>query len=135
MTVGLRIGQITDELGTSSFVHAFFSTISANCEKKWGAKYPHLMNELYQGHLKAENANAALSELRDALSRLNELPVSGLVWDIEDKDAKSPWGNNIATTITCLGNYFVTSAGRDMFGVIEEALEDAEKNGEDAFIE
>jgi len=134
MTVGLGVGQITDELGASSFVHAFFSTISGNCEKRWGAKYPHLMNELYQGHLKAENANAALSELRDALSKLNELPVSSLIWDIEDKDAKPPWGNNIASTITCLGNYFVTSTGRDMFGVMEEALQDAVNNNEDAFI-
>jgi hypothetical protein len=33
------------------------------------------------------------------------------------------------------GNYFITCAGRDVFGVIEEALEDATKNDNDVFIE
>lgn len=32
MTVGMTVGSITDELGAPSFVHAFFSTISAHCE-------------------------------------------------------------------------------------------------------
>ncbi len=135
MTIGLRVGQITDELGSSEFVHAFFSTISGNCEESWGAAYPHLMKELYQGRLNAENAGVALTELQDALEKLNQLPVSNLIWDINNKEATPPWGDQIAPSITSLGDYFVTSVGRDMFTVLAEALEDATSNGKDAYIE
>ena len=135
MAIGLRVGQITDELGTQDFVNAFFSSISGNCETSWGASYPHLMNELYQGQLASDHAGAALTELKDAHKKLSTLPVSKLIWDIENKNSAPPWGDKIATTITCLGNYFVTSTGRDMFGVFMEALEDAENNDKNAYIE
>jgi hypothetical protein len=134
MAVGLRVGQITDELGSADFVHAFFSTISGNCEEAWGAKYPFLMNHLYLGHLKAQDAGKALAELRDARTILARLPVAKLIWDIEDASAAPPWGDNIAADITALGNYFVTSVGRDMFAVFEEALQEAIDTGEDASI-
>lgn len=135
MGVGITVGSITDEIGASSFLHAFFSTISAHCEPGgWGSRYPHLMNELYQGHLSAKNALVALQELRDAKSQLSKLPPSQIVWAIEDRSAQPPWGNNIAPSITSLGNYFVSSAGRDLFEVFEEALSAASEEHCDALI-
>jgi hypothetical protein len=42
MTVGLQIHGITTEIGTGSFFHAFFSTISHHLEPKgWGTVYPY----------------------------------------------------------------------------------------------
>jgi len=67
MAVGITIGSITTEMGASSFVHAFFSTISAHCEPDgWGSRFPHLMNELYQGCLPHAHARAAMEELAQA---------------------------------------------------------------------
>ena len=61
MAVGVTVGSITDELGAASFVHAFFSTISAHCEPDgWGTSFPHLLNALYQGRLAHQNAPLAL---------------------------------------------------------------------------
>lgn len=123
MTVGITVGSITDEIGASSFVHAFFSTISAHCEPEgWGSKFPCLMLQLYQGKLPYEKAPEALRELSVAKSLLERLPPSAVVWDIEDKKAQPPWGSSIAPTITNLGNYFVSSTGRDVFALVEEAL-------------
>ncbi|PAU51781.1 immunity 70 family protein [Pseudomonas indica] len=123
MSVGITVGSITDEIGAPSFVHAFFSTISAHCEPNgWGTAFPNLMKELYQGRLSFMHAKAALAELEQAKLLLKDLPPSQVVWDIEDRKAQPPWGNNIAGTITNLSNYFVSSTGRDVFALLEEAL-------------
>lgn len=124
MAVGISVGSITDELGASSFVHSFFSTISVHCEPNgWGSRFPRLMKDLYQGRLAYAYAEQALEELRQAKSALEILPPSAVVWDIENRSAKAPWGDNISPNITSLGNYFVSSTGRDVFGIFEEALQ------------
>jgi 2,3-bisphosphoglycerate-dependent phosphoglycerate mutase len=135
MSVGITVGSITDEIGAPSFVHAFFSTISAHCEPLgWGSRYPYLMHHLYQGCLSAPNAMAAIDELHDAKGQLLKLPPTAVVWDIEDRSAQPPWGRNIAPSITSLGNYFVSSTGRDLFELLEEALAASSAENKDAVI-
>lgn len=135
MAVGITVGSITDEIGAPSFVHAFFSTVSAHCEPSgWGSRFPHLMNELYQGRLPHSHAKAALAELIQAKSQLEKLLPSQVVWDIENRNAQPPWGTNIAATITNLGNYFVSSTGRDLFALLEEALGAAAEEQRDAVL-
>lgn len=135
MAVGITVGSITDEIGAPSFVHAFFSTISAHCEPSgWGSRFPYLMNELYQGRLPHSHAKAALAELIQAKSQLEKLSPSQVVWDIENRKAQPPWGSNIAATITNLGNYFVSSTGRDLFALLEEALGAAAEEQRDAVL-
>lgn len=136
MSIGLTVGSITDEIGAPSFYHAFFSTISAHCEPKgWGTRFPHLMNELYQGRLPAKNASAALIELPKVKAELSKLPPQAVVWDIEDRSAQPPWGEDIAPEVTSLGNYFVSSEGRDLFELLDEAISSAVEEKEDAVIE
>jgi hypothetical protein len=136
MAVGIRVGSITDEIGAPSFLHAFFSTISAHCEPKgWGTRFPYLMNELYRGRLPAAHATGALAELREAKTSLSKLPSSAVVWDVENRAARPPWGDRIAPEITDLGNYFVSSTGRDVFELLEEALSAAAEEKTDAIIE
>ncbi|MGJ7542290.1 Imm70 family immunity protein [Variovorax sp. LT1R16] len=135
MAVGVTVGSITDELGAPSFVHSFFSTISAHCEPTgWGLRFPHLMNELYQGRLAHGNALLALAELQQAKATLSNLPPADVVWDIENRQSKPPWGDNIAPHITSLGNYFVSSTGRDVFQILEEALEASAEERRDAVL-
>ncbi len=136
MAVGVRVGSIIDEIGAPSFVHAFFSTISAHCEPDgWGSRFPHLIKELYQGHLSYTNALSALNELKEARVHLSTLSPSKVVWDIENTQAQPPWGTNIAATISSLGNYFVSSTGRDVFELLQEALQAAAEGKKDALLE
>lgn len=136
MAVGIKVGSVIDEIGTPSFLHAFFSTISAYGEPKgWGSRFPCLINELYQGQLSPASVPAALDELRTAKAILDKLSPSAVVWDIEDRRATPPWGKDISPSIKSLGSYFVTSTGRDLFMVLEEALVDAAENNEGASIE
>lgn len=52
-----------------------------------------------------------------------------MIWDIDDRDAQPPWGDNISPEITNLSNYFVTSDGRDLFEAVVEILTHARAQG------
>lgn len=130
MTVGLHIHGITTEIGTGSFFHAFFSTISHHLEPKgWGSVYPVLMNKLYQGSVEAQEADALLKEFGDVREKLRKFRPDQVIWDIEDLTARPPWGDDFSSRITGLSNYFVTSTGRDLFEAIIENAEFLKKKG------
>ena len=136
MAVGIRVGQIVDEIGAPSFVHAFFSTICVHCDAgQWGSRFPVLMKQLYDGRVSSERANVALEELREARQLLSRIEPSKVVWDIEDRTARPPWGDHISDSITSLGNYFVSSTGRDVFELLEGALAAAVAGREDALLQ
>jgi hypothetical protein len=79
--------------------------------------------------LAAARAPAALAELERARAQLRRLPPSDVVWDVEDRRRRPPWGDEISEEITDLGNYFVTDDGRDLFEVAAEALTYAGRSG------
>lgn len=123
MAIGMRVGNSYWEIGDSNFIHSFFSTISYHLETDgWGTRFPVLLNELYQGSLRAQNSGSALEELGKVKRELSRFPPSQVVWDIENLEARPPWGDNISPDITDLSTYFVTSDGRDLFEVIEAAI-------------
>ncbi|MDH6170866.1 hypothetical protein M2282_006046 [Variovorax boronicumulans] len=93
------------------------------------------MNALYQGRLSHVNALLALAELRQAKATLSGLPPTSVVWDIDNRQAMPPWGDNIAPRITSLGHYFVSSAGRDVFDLLEGALVASAEGLQDAVLQ
>jgi 2,3-bisphosphoglycerate-dependent phosphoglycerate mutase len=126
MAVGIKVGGITDEIGTPEFFHAFFSTVSGNLEKEgWASRFPAVLGKLYQGNLDATSAKSALSELIQIKNELSNFKPDMVVWDIENPNKQPPWGSNISTDITSLADYFVTSTGRNLISTLIEALEDA----------
>ena len=74
MAVGFKVGYYWFQVGTSDFLHSFFSTICIRLEHgKWGSVYPKLMEELYQGCLKNQDLNEGLEELRKVKKRTEKL--------------------------------------------------------------
>ncbi len=130
MALGLRVANILWPVGAAGFVKAFFSTIAARLEPDgWGTRFQVVMHDLYEGELSAERAPAAREELDTIRKELADLPPSEVVWDIHDRSRQPPWGDDIADRITDLGNYFVTSDGRDLFDVLLEAVDFAAESG------
>lgn len=126
MAVGFKVSFFWYQIGSGDFLHSFFSTVAYNLEgKKWGSKYPVIMNELYQGKVEYNRIKIALEEIVDIRSKLKRYPVSCVVWDIEDSTKQPPWGQNISDEITDLSNYFVTSDGEDFITILRHALEKA----------
>ena len=77
MAVGFKVGYYWFQVGTSDFLHSFFSTICIRLEHgKWGRVYPKLMGELYQGCLKNQDLNEGLEELRKVRKELKNFSPS-----------------------------------------------------------
>jgi len=124
MAVGLKTGPIFYIIGTGSFMHSFFSTIAYRLEdNKWGTKFPNLMNGLYNAEIEPDESIWVLEELKIIKQELSNLTPDKVIWDIDDLTKLPPWGDNIAETITDLSNYFVTSDGKQLLDVFENALQ------------
>ena len=126
MAVGFSVGFYWYQVGSGDFLHSFFSTVAYNLEaKKWGSKYPILMNEFYQGKLETDKIKTAIIEIKDIQKELKKYPVSCIIWDIDDLSKQPPWGDRVSEEITDLSNYFVTSDGEDFITILLHALEKA----------
>ena len=115
-------------IGTADFLHAFFSTVCGRLEnEKWGSRFPHLMNELYQGVLPVKHLATGTEELSQIKQELAQFAPDQVIWDIDDRSLTPPWGDNISDDITDLINYFVTIEGEDFLSVFAAALDKAQQ--------
>ena len=133
--IALRVGGKIFEIGSASFFKSFFSTVFVRLEDEdWGSKFPKLMNNLYMGRLEVHDSSSALKELQRIRYDLRAFPPNQIVWDFENRGAKPPWGDRISTAITSLANYFVTSDGKDLIDVMQDALTLAQSKGQDVLV-
>jgi len=133
--VGLKAGLLWFEIGSDDFLNSFFSTIWFHLENgKRGSLYPLIMRQLYSGTLSNEELADAISELREIRKELRNFSPDLIVWDIQDRNKKPPWGSNINASIINLSNYFVTSNGVDLFDVMLETFQKAIENETDIHI-
>jgi hypothetical protein len=133
MSVIYSVNSLQYEIGSSSFLHAFFSNICFHLEnKKWGRKYPYLMKILYKGKFPYGDAPFALGELKE--TKLKLILPERVIWDIDDLNAQPPWDSNISCSITDLSNYFITSDGKDLIEVTTSALKEGIMSKKDIMI-
>ena len=119
-------GSWSAEIGSPSLFHCFVSTVAVNLEPRGpGSRFPAL-GELERGTVVLEHLSALRTQLLAARVELSKLPPSKVVWDMDDRSQQPPWGNHISPAITSLGNYFVTSDGKDLFAVLLEAIQHAQ---------
>ena len=136
MAVGFKVKYYWYQIGSGELLHSFFSTICFRLEnRQWGSGYPYLMNELYQGVLKRNHIENAVKELKNIKKALKKFRPSEVVWDIDDLNAKPPWGDNISPEIKNLSMYFVTSEGEDLIDMMEKALMRAKDLEESLYID
>lgn len=105
MPIALHLDNTFWEIGSSSFLNSFFSTVSVHLEPNgFGTRFPRL-KELYDdGHLPAGLADQASGELNEARRELSRLTPDRVTWDSDDRQAKPPWGSNISPDITDLSS-------------------------------
>lgn len=117
--VSLYVGDQSQEVGAASFFLCFTSTVSVNLEPLGpGTRFPVLVRKFASGVVAPSELGALRVELQTIQQELSRLPPDKVVWDIKHRDKLPPWGANISPAITSLGNYFVTSAGEDLFKVL-----------------
>lgn len=126
--VGFKVKYYWFQIGSEDFLFSFFSTVAYNLEnKKWGTKFPVIMNELYLGKLNSSHIPEAINELRRIKQGLAKHSPDKVVWDIKNLSAQPPWKTNISDDITDLSNYFITSDGEDFITSFNHALLKAEE--------
>lgn len=126
MSVGIKVDFLWYSIGTDEFLYSFFSTVAIRLEKGiWGTRFPIVMKELYSGELNYTNCTLAYTEIMTIKKELSELSPEFIVWDADDLTKKPPWDNEISKDITSLGNYFITSDGRELIDVLLEAINEA----------
>ncbi|HCC36079.1 MAG TPA: hypothetical protein DEQ02_10835 [Ruminococcaceae bacterium] len=136
MAIGISTEGTFYEIGSASFLHSFFSTVSYYLETDgWGSKYPLLMNNLYQGSLKWEHSEVVLKNILEIRESLKKFSPDKIIWDIENLSMRPPWGDNISPDITDLSNYFITSDGNDLFDVLVSILAESINEKADIHIE
>jgi hypothetical protein len=130
MPVGLLVADMFYyELGHGDFVHSFFSTICYRLEgKKWGNVYPILMNKLYSSKVDSKDLSKLKSEVNAIRNKFLKLRPSEIIWDIENLETPTPWGEKIDKKVTSLENYFATSRGETFFEIFIDVIGKAEKD-------
>lgn len=131
MSISLWVGENSYQIGTSSFLKCFFSTVYTRCENlDWGARFPTIMNDFYSGELAPDLCQTALEELTQIQRCFANYSPEEIVWDFENPLMKAPWGDDISPTIDSMADYFLTSEGSDLFEVFRSAFTEASKSGE-----
>jgi len=134
MSVAIRVGERSYAVGTGAFFGSVFSTIFVCLEGTWGSKFPAVMNELHSGCLARGRVEEAQDELAVIRSEFAHHLPSEIVWDHEKREVLPPWGDRIAPTIKSLADYWVASAGRNLFDVLADALKYSREIGADVLV-
>lgn len=117
-------------LGSPEFLYAFLSTITHHLEPEGQAtRYPVIVNGLNGGRIEAFQAEKGIAEANEIRVKLRHYKPDDVIWDLDDIQAKPPWGSDISPHITDLSNYFVTSDGKDLFEVLLVQLDNLQKSG------
>lgn len=132
MAVFLKVDNVIYCIGELNFTLSFFDTIHCLLEKgEQGSVYPHVMGDFFDGRIAWQDVPRLKEELDDIHLKLSAFPPSAVVWDKDDPGKKPPWGDDISDDITDMSNYYVTADGRDLFEVLNLAINRSIKEKKD----
>ena len=130
MTVCLRQGSVTTQIGPGGVLHSLFSTVAVRLENgTWGSRFPVVMGNLYSGQLAVADADRALGEMQIIQRELRALSPSLVVWDAEDTSIVPPWGTPFGAHVRSCADYWVTINGRNLVAELVDNLESLKEFG------
>ena len=110
--------KVMSRIGYGDFVYSFFSTISYHLEgiNHWGEKLPRLMLDLCDhGIVAHEDLDELKEELHFAYSRLESLPFSSIIYDIQNIDKPLPMDLFPLEHINKLSEFWITPRGSENY--------------------
>ena len=136
MSVGLMVGYNWWTVGEGELflIHSFRLIYVQLENKDWGSKYPLSWIKLYFGDIPLEDIESGIAELLSIQEELKKFTPHDIIWDFEDLSATPPWGNHIASHITNLSQYFITSSGSDLFEVMLTCFRFALEEGQNVVV-
>lgn len=135
MAVSLIIENTYHEMGSSSLLNAFFSTIYFHLVKdKPGIAYPKIFMHLYKGHLKWQDAAEVLEDFEEIRNKLKRYGPDKIIWDIQNLSISPPPPMQKIDRSIPLSNCFLTEKGLNYFDLISEVLKNSIAKQVDVFI-
>ena len=119
-------------VGSPSFLYAFFSTIV--CKVPANANTSVGINFLKTGAISAAECEACAKSFEGIRKELSAFPRSEIIWNEEEPSQQPPWGDNISSHITSLGNYFVTADGKDLISELILLLQYASEHNLNVYV-
>jgi len=135
MSVFISVGCFGHSVGTTECMESIFETIAYNLEnRKWGSRFPIIMNEFYNEKLKVEHIDSALNELDIIEKELKKIKIDQVVW-VKCKELRHPAiVHNINQYATNLADYFINCDGENMFKLIRYTMERGRRLKKDVVI-
>jgi hypothetical protein len=123
MSIALYVGPESWSIGSDSILNAYFATVAIRLENgAWGSRFPVTMRELYAGRLTAARSRLAKAETAQIGKELEQLSPRDVVWDAEQPDKRLPWAEEVDDSVTSLADYFVTSDGKRLLDILDQAF-------------
>lgn len=135
MAVSLVIKNAYYELGSSSLLNAFFSSIYFHLVmgKKFN-RYPKIFPGFFQGKLDWRDANEVRDNFKNIREGLKQIGSDKLIWDIYDLTKAPPWDKNTINETIPLSDFFTTEKGVNFFDIIDDVLEESTQSKTDITI-
>lgn len=123
MMVNIKAGRYRAVLARPYIVRALFATISFRLEPNGsGSRFPFLTNHLYDNHLRASEVAAALGEAAEVEKELKRLSKGSVIWSLDDLRRHDDTGQPVNHAANDTFHYFVSTNGRPLLAVLQEAL-------------
>lgn len=111
-------------LDSGEHFRSFFSTIWNRLEhRRWGSRFPVMMNKLFQGYADASDMDALAAELKVIQEEFRQLPVYELTWNYEKPDACPPDGMQFDAPVRTCEDFFLHYNGLDLFHALWGCIE------------
>ncbi len=119
--------RTTSQIWLDSGEHflSFFSTIWNRLEnRRWGSRFPVIMNKLFWGSADASDMDAFATELKIIQEEFRQLPVHKLTWNYERPDACPPDGMQFDAPVHTCEDFFCHYNGLDLFEKLWRCIRD-----------
>lgn len=131
-TCFLKTGKNGYLVGDWMTLRAFISTVIVNLENfRSGRRFSRITGDLKEtGKIEAKHLGQALRELKIIRRELRKLPISRLVWNLDNPEEKPREGAWLDDQAKCLDDVFLTCRGKNLIDLLERCLQDSKKAGE-----
>ena len=131
-TCFLKTGKNGYLVGDWMTLRAFISTVIVNLENfRSGRRFSRITGDLKEtGKIEAKHLGQALRELKIIRRELRKLPISRLVWNLDNPEEKPREGAWLDDQAESLDDVFLTCREKNLIDLLERCLQDSKKAGE-----
>lgn len=123
--VGFEVGMIFFPIGREEHLCSFFHSVHQRLEIQWGTKYPKIMNGLFSGELKYQEAPQALKELGAIKESYFTAAVGDFCHGLQKRLRGAPWQGRFLREHPFSLDFHLSPKSREIIQSLEDALKES----------